>query len=148
MALSFIAKKNNNIKFVYPIHPNPLVRNTFGKITKKLNNFFIIEPLEYIEFSILMSKCFFLMTDSGGIQEEAPSLGKPVLLMREKTERIEGVHEGVVKLVGSNIKTITKEANLLISNENEYIKMSKKHNPYGNGKAAKKIIKILKDKFL
>ncbi len=148
MALSFIAKKNNNIKFVYPIHPNPLVRNTFGKITKKLNNFFIIEPLEYIEFSILMSKCFFLMTDSGGIQEEAPSLGKPVLLMREKTERIEGVHEGVVKLVGSNIKTITKEANLLISNENEYIKMSKKRNPYGNGKAAKKIIKILKDKFL
>ena len=148
LALLSIAKKNKNINFVYPIHPNPLVRNTFEKITKKLNNFFIIEPLEYIEFSVLMSKCFFLMTDSGGIQEEAPSLGKPVLLMREKTERIEGVHEGVVKLVGSNIKTITKEANLLISNEQEYIKMSKINNPYGNGKAAKKIIKILKDRFL
>lgn len=148
LALSSVAKKNKNINFVYPIHPNPLVRNTFEKITKKLNNFFIIEPLEYIEFSVLMSKCFFLMTDSGGIQEEAPSLGKPVLLMREKTERIEGVHQGVVKLVGSNIKTITEEANLLISNDQEYIKMSKINNPYGNGKAAKKIIKILKDRFL
>ena len=95
-----------------------------------------------------MSKCFFLMTDSGGIQEEAPSLGKPVLLMREKTERIEGVYEGVVKLVGSNIKTIAKEANLLISNTNEYKKMSKINNPYGNVMAAKKIIKVLKDRFL
>ena len=87
------------------------------------------------------------MTDSGGVQEEAPFLGKPVLVMREKTERIEGVQKGVVKLVGSNVKTIIKEANILISNKNEYNKMSKINNPYGNGKAAEKIVKVMKDRF-
>ena len=146
-ALSFLAKKYPKIQFVYPIHPNPLVRKTFKRLTTKLKNFYLIEPLEYLEFSILMSKCFFLMTDSGGVQEEAPSLGKPVLVMREKTERIEGVQKGVVKLVGSNFEKIIKEAQILISNRNEYIKMSKINNPYGNGKAAEKIVKIVKDRF-
>lgn len=146
-ALRFLAKNNPNIQFIYPIHPNPLVRETFVKLTKEVKNFLIIEPLEYFEFSVLMSKCFFVMTDSGGVQEEAPFLGKPVLVMREKTERIEGVQKGVVKLVGSNVKTIIKEANILISNKNEYNKMSKINNPYGNGKAAEKIVKVMKDRF-
>ena len=87
------------------------------------------------------------MTDSGGVQEEAPSLGKPVLVMRDKTERIEGLQKGVVKLVGSNSDKIIKEAQILISNQNEYIKMSKINNPYGNGKAAEKIVTIVKDRF-
>lgn len=146
LALSLLANRNPEIKFVYPIHPNPLVRNTFSKLTKKLKNFFIIEPLEYQEFSVLMSKCFFVMTDSGGVQEEAPSLGKPVLLMREKTERVEGVKKGVVKIVGSDVQSIIEGANLLLFNKNEYLTMSKISNPYGDGKAAEKIVKILKDR--
>lgn len=146
LALSLLAKNNPKIKFVYPIHPNPLVRNSFSKLTKQFKNFLLIEPLEYLEFSVLMSKCFFVMTDSGGVQEEAPSLGKPVLLMRDKTERIEGVEKGVVKMVGSNVQSIIEEANLLLIDKNEYMKMSKISNPYGNGKAAKKIVNILKDR--
>lgn len=145
-ALSVLAKNNTKIKFVYPIHPNPLIRKTFIKLTQNLKNFFIIEPLEYLEFSVLMSKCFFVMTDSGGIQEEAPSLGKPVLLMREKTERVEGIEKGVVKMVGSKTVSIIEAANLLLGNKNEYKRMSKISKPYGNGKAAKKIVKIVKDR--
>jgi len=147
-ALAILAENNPDIKFVYPIHPNPLVRSTFTSLTKNFQNFYIIEPLKYYEFLVLLSKCFFVMTDSGGIQEEAPTFGKPVLVMRDTTERVEGINAGVVKLVGSNINKITYEANLLISDINIYKKMSHKNNPYGDGKASERIVKIMKDRFV
>jgi UDP-N-acetylglucosamine 2-epimerase (non-hydrolysing) len=117
-----------------------------NKILSKIKNIKLIEPLDYVEFVYLMNKSYLILTDSGGIQEEAPSLGKPVLVMREITERLEAVKAGTVKLVGTNKVKITSEVEKLIKDKKEYEKMSKTHNPYGDGKASKRIIEFLKEK--
>jgi UDP-N-acetylglucosamine 2-epimerase (non-hydrolysing) len=117
-----------------------------NQILHGINNVYLIEPLEYEPFIYLMSKSYLVLTDSGGIQEEAPSLGKPVLVMRDTTERPEAVEAGTVKLVGTDYNKIINEVEELLYNETEYEKMSKAHNPYGDGKACKRILKVLEDK--
>ena len=103
----------------------------------------LIEPLDYLPFVYLMNRAYFILTDSGGVQEEAPSLGKPVLVMRDTTERPEGIEAGVVKLVGNSTATIIREVKKIIENENEYNKMAQSKNPYGDGQSAKRICKVL-----
>lgn len=147
-AIQDLAQKYPNVDFVYPMHLNPNVRRpihqVFGEDLTNLNNIFFIEPLEYLSFVFLMEKADIVLTDSGGIQEEAPGLGKPVLVMRDTTERPEAVEAGTVKLVGTNYTTIVSNVSLLLDNELDYEAMSKATNPYGDGKACERIInKIL-----
>ncbi len=144
-ALKQIAKKNPGVDIVYPVHLNPNVRKPVNEILANSDNIFLIEPLEYEEFVYLMSHSYLILTDSGGIQEEAPSLGKPVLVMRDTTERPEAVEAGTVKMVGTNVETIVNETQNLIDNEKEYQKMAHSHNPYGDGKACLRIVEVLKD---
>ena len=144
-ALKNIAEKNPLINIIYPVHLNPNIRTPVNQLLRGVDNIKLIEPLKYEEFVYLMSKSYFILTDSGGIQEEAPSLGKPVLVMRDSTERPEAVEAGTVKLVGSNTKKIVKEVQLLIDDFNEFQKMSKAHNPYGDGNASKKIVDMLRE---
>lgn len=139
-ALKTIAKNNPDIDIVYPVHLNPNVRKPVNEVLKKIDNIFLIEPLEYEPFVYLMSNSYLVLTDSGGIQEEAPSLGKPVLVMRNTTERPEAVKEGTVELVGTDLGTIVKKVQNLLNDEKKYKKMSEAHNPYGDGKACKRII--------
>jgi UDP-N-acetylglucosamine 2-epimerase (non-hydrolysing) len=147
-ALSIIANENSNIKIIYPVHLNPNVREPVNRILSNLNNVHIIEPMDYLTFIKLMDLSYLIMTDSGGIQEEAPSLGKPVLVMRETTERPEAVEAGTVKLVGTNKNEILKMVNRLLNDSDFYMLMSKAHNPYGDGKAALIISNILVNKGL
>ena len=144
-AISELALKFSNVQFVYPVHLNPNVRKPVNKILSKLENVFLIEPLDYLPFVYLMNLSTIILTDSGGIQEEAPSLGKPVLVMRDTTERPEAVKSGTVRLVGTNIKLIVENISTLLLDENEYKQMSIAHNPYGDGKASKRIVNYLKD---
>ena len=144
-AIKELAIKYQKMNFIYPVHLNPNVQKPVNKILSNLDNVFLIEPLDYLPFVYLMSKSYLILTDSGGIQEEAPSLGKPVLVMRDTTERPEAVKAGTVKLVGTNKEKIIDEVSQLIEKKREYDKMSKAINPYGDGKASKKIIKFLKD---
>ena len=144
-ALKQIAKKNPGVDIVYPVHLNPNVRKPVNEILANSDNIFLIEPLEYEEFVYLMSHSYLILTDSGGIQEEAPSLGKPVLVMRDTTERPEAVEAGTVKMVGTNVETIVNETQNLIDNEKEYQKRAHSHNPYGDGKACLRIVEVLKD---
>ena len=143
-ALREIALKNENIDIVYPVHLNPNVRKPVGEILSGISNIFLIDPLEYDSFVYLMSKSYMIVTDSGGIQEEAPSLCKPVLVIRETTERPEGIRAGCVKLIGTKRKNIIKEVQKLLNLKDEYDKMSKSVSPYGDGKACKKILEFLK----
>ncbi|EAK9994288.1 UDP-N-acetylglucosamine 2-epimerase (non-hydrolyzing) [Campylobacter lari] len=142
-ALKTIAINNPNIDIVYPVHLNPNVQKPVKSILSDITNIYLINPLKYEEFIYLMSNCYFIITDSGGVQEEAPSLGKPVLVMRETTERPEAIAAGTVKLVGTCKSSIIKAAQELIDDEDEYKKMSKASNPYGDGKACEKILEIL-----
>ncbi len=142
-ALKSIAINNPNIDIVYPVHLNPNVQKPVKSILSDMTNIYLINPLKYEEFVYLMSSCYFIITDSGGVQEEAPSLGKPVLVMRETTERPEAVEAGTVKLVGTCKSSIIKVAQELIDNEDKYKKMSKASNPYGDGKACEKVMEIL-----
>ena len=146
-ALKDLAKKYPNVDFVYPMHLNPNVRKpiheVFGGNLNNLGNIFFIEPLQYLEFVYLMEKSTIVLTDSGGIQEEAPGLGKPVLVMRDTTERPEALHSGTVRLVGTDYNRIMKEVSLLIDDPITYNKMSKAVNPYGDGKACYRIAHIL-----
>ena len=147
-AIQDLAQKYPNVDFVYPMHLNPNVRKpiheVFGEDLSNLNNIFFIEPLEYLSFVFLMEKADIVLTDSGGIQEEAPGLGKPVLVMRDTTERPEAVEAGTVKLVGTDYATIVNNVSLLLDNKQAYETMSKATNPYGDGKACERIInKIL-----
>lgn len=142
-AISKLAEENADINFVYPVHMNPNVQEPVNSILKEHKNVYLIEPLEYIDFIYLLENCYFVMTDSGGIQEEAPSLGKPVLVMRETTERPEAVVAGVVKLVGSNFNKIYEGAMSLINDKTLYQAMSKSINPYGDGKASSRIKEYL-----
>ena len=143
-ALREIALKNENIDIVYPVHLNPNVRKPVGEILSGISNIFLIDPLEYDSFVYLMSKAYLIVTDSGGIQEEAPSLCKPVLVIRETTERPEGIRAGCVKLIGTKRENIIKEVQKLLNLKDEYDKMSKSVSPYGDGKACKKILEFLK----
>ncbi|WP_178090859.1 non-hydrolyzing UDP-N-acetylglucosamine 2-epimerase [Plesiomonas shigelloides] len=138
-ALSLIAKKYPDVQIVYPVHLNPNVQKPVNRLLSGFDNVYLIEPQEYLPFVYLMNRSYLILTDSGGIQEEAPSLGKPVLVMRETTERPEAVDAGTVTLVGTCVKTICYKAFWLLENEYVYSKMSKSHNPYGDGNAVIKI---------
>ena len=142
-ALSVVANENPDIHIIYPVHLNPNVREPVNRILSNLNNVHLIEPMEYLTFIKLMDLSYLILTDSGGIQEEAPSLGKPVLVMRDTTERPEAVESGTVKLVGTNKNEIVKMVNRLLTDSNFYMQMSKAHNPYGDGKAGGIICDIL-----
>lgn len=142
-AISELATQYPHTQFVYPMHLNPNVREPVNRLLANLNNVYLIEPLDYLPFVYLMNKSYLLLTDSGGIQEEAPSLGKPVLVMRDTTERPEAVDAGTVKLVGTSKDKIVSEVSLLLRDDNEYKKMSFAHNPYGDGQAVGRIIKKL-----
>jgi len=143
-ALKQIAIDNPSVDIVYPVHLNPNVQKPVKDILSNILNIYLIDPLQYENFIYLMNKSYFIITDSGGIQEEAPSLGKPVLVMRDTTERPEAVESGTVKLVGTNKEKIISEAQKLLDYDDEYIKMSKAHNPYGDGKACEKIVDFIK----
>ena len=146
-AMKFLSEKYSDVDFVYPMHLNPNVRKPiheiFGEDLTVYNNFFFIEPLQYLEFVYLMEKSTLVLTDSGGIQEEAPGLGKPVLVMRNTTERPEAIAAGTVKLVGTNYDTIVSEVTRLLEDNEYYERMSKSVNPYGDGRACKRIVKCL-----
>lgn len=142
-AIKMIADNNPTIDIVYPVHLNPNVQEPVKKMLSGSHNIFLIDPMPYQSFIYIMSKSYFIITDSGGIQEEAPSLGKPVLVMRDTTERPEALKAGTVKLVGTNPNVILKESQKLLDNKKEYDKMSKAHNPYGDGFASEKIVNFL-----
>ena len=144
-ALKTIALNNPDIDIVYPVHLNPNVQKPVKEILSNTSNVYLINPLQYEQFIYMMNKSYFIITDSGGVQEEAPSLGKPVLVMRDTTERPEAVEAGTVKLVGTNKESIINEAQKLLDDENEYNTMSKAHNPYGDGKACERIINFIKE---
>jgi UDP-N-acetylglucosamine 2-epimerase (non-hydrolysing) len=147
-AIRDLTQKYPDVDFVYPMHLNPNVRKpiheVFGEDLSNLGNMFFIEPLEYLSFVYLMEKSTIVLTDSGGIQEEAPGLGKPVLVMRDTTERPEALEAGTVKLVGTNYDKIVSEVSMLIDDSNYYEKMSKAVNPYGDGLACGRIVEGLK----
>lgn len=146
-AIKDLKNKYPDVDFVYPMHLNPNVRKpiheVFGEDLSNLDNIFFIEPLQYLEFVYLMEKATIVLTDSGGIQEEAPGLGKPVLVMRDTTERPEALASGTVHLVGTDYQKIMDEVSTLLEDANAYEKMSKAVNPYGDGKACERIVKIL-----
>lgn len=142
-AIKRIINEHLDIKAIYPIHMNPVVRETANCILAGNDRIRIIEPLEVVDFHNFLNASYLILTDSGGIQEEAPSLGKPVLVMRDTTERPEGIAAGTLKLVGTNEETIYNAFNQLLTNQNEYDKMSKASNPYGDGLASKRIVDIL-----
>lgn len=144
-ALKTIALNNPDIDIVYPVHLNPNVQKPVHEVLSNTSNVYLINPLQYEEFIFLMNKSYFIITDSGGVQEEAPSLGKPVLVMRDTTERPEALEAGTVKLVGTSKEVIIKETQKLLDNKSEYEKMSKAHNPYGDGKACEKIVNFIKE---
>ncbi|MDC0853689.1 UDP-N-acetylglucosamine 2-epimerase (non-hydrolyzing) [Candidatus Pelagibacter sp.] len=143
-AIKYIALNNQDINIIYPTHLNPKVLLPAKKILGKISNVFLVEPLDYISFIYLMNKSYLIISDSGGVQEEAPSLGVPVLVTRKNTERPEALNVGTAKLVGTNPNIIIRNVNELLENKKIYRKMTKSHNPYGNGYAAKKIIHYLK----
>jgi UDP-N-acetylglucosamine 2-epimerase (non-hydrolysing) len=142
-ALKTLAQNNPDIDIVYPVHLNPNVQKPVHEILSGITNVFLIEPLQYETFLYLMNQSYFIITDSGGVQEEAPSLGKPVLVMRDTTERPEALTAGTVKLVGTDTAKIIEQAQLLLDSTQAYLAMSKAHNPYGDGKACQKIIQFL-----
>lgn len=144
-ALKSIAINNPLVDIVFPVHLNPNVQKPVNELLSDINNIYLIKPLQYESFIYLMSKSYLIITDSGGIQEEAPSLGKPVLVMRESTERPEALIARTVKLVGTNSQLIIDETEKLLNNKEEYNIMSKAHNPYGDGNASKKIIDFIKE---
>ena len=150
-AIQALTQKYPEVDFVYPMHLNPNVRKpiheVFGEDLSNLGNMFFIEPLEYLSFVYLMEKSTIVLTDSGGIQEEAPGLGKPVLVMRDTTERPEALEAGTVKLVGTDYDRIVSEVSTLLKDEAYYDKMSKAVNPYGDGKACERIVKTFNEIF-
>ena len=144
-ALAEIATNHPEAQVLYPMHLNPNVREPVNRILKNVNNVHLIEPQEYLPFVYLMNQATIIVTDSGGVQEEAPSLGKPVLVMRDTTERPEAVDAGTVKLVGTDKNRIVSAVHTLLTDPAEYQKMSRAHNPYGDGKACERIVnKIIK----
>jgi len=143
-ALRSIAKTYADVEIVYPVHLNPHVQEPVNRLLKGIDNIHLIDPQDYLPFVYLMMRSYIILTDSGGIQEEAPSLGKPVLVMRETTERPEALKAGTVKLVGTDVDKIIVEVKLLLHDEQVYGAMSHAHNPYGDGKACSRVVKTLK----
>jgi len=144
-SIAYIANAYKDIQFVYPIHFNPNVREPVNRILKNIANVHLIEPLDYPYLIYLMEKCFFVLTDSGGIQEEAPALGKPVLVMRDVTERQEGIDAGTAKLVGTKYENLVSSMEELLNNEKTYSNMAKAVNPYGDGTTSPKIVEIMRN---
>ena len=144
-AIRSLASDFPDVDFLYPVHLNPNVREPVGRILQGVTNVHLIEPQDYLPFVYLMTRSYIILTDSGGIQEEAPSLGKPVLVMRDTTERPEAVAAGTVKLVGTDSQQIIEAVSSLLTNELEYNRMSFSHNPYGDGKACERIVSIIKN---
>ena len=142
LALSTIAKHSSDVQIIYPVHLNPNVQKPVYSSIEDIDNIRLLPPLDYEPFVYLMNQCQLILTDSGGIQEEAPSLGKPVLVMRDTTERPEGIKAGTSKLVGTNTERIIKETNMLLEDEKAYKRMAKATNPYGDGKASQIIVDI------
>ena len=142
-ALSQIATMHPQVQILYPVHLNPNVQEPVNRLLKGFDNIFLIDPQEYLPFCYLMINASIILTDSGGIQEEGPSLGKPVLVMRETTERPEALDAGTVRLVGTDVDSIVNEVNLLLTNLDQYHKMSNASNPYGNGEASLSIADFL-----
>ncbi|MGG1354808.1 UDP-N-acetylglucosamine 2-epimerase (non-hydrolyzing) [Psychrobacter pacificensis] len=145
LALANIAKKNPDVQIVYPVHLNPNVQKPVNELLSGIDNIKLIEPQDYLPFVYLMNKSYLILTDSGGIQEEAPSLGKPVLVMRDTTERPEAVSAGTVKLVGTDPVVMEDSVMELLENQDLYKKMTEAHNPYGDGTACQQIINFLKN---
>jgi UDP-N-acetylglucosamine 2-epimerase (non-hydrolysing) len=143
VALADIASQRPDVQILYPMHLNPNVRETVNRLLSKLPNVFLIEPQDYLPFVYLMNRSYLIITDSGGVQEEAPSLGKPVLVMRDTTERPEAVAAGTVKLVGTNTQQIVEQTLVLLNDLDVYKEMSQAHNPYGDGKACQRIVQQL-----
>ncbi|QOD62090.1 UDP-N-acetylglucosamine 2-epimerase (non-hydrolyzing) [Polaribacter haliotis] len=143
VALKAIAVQNPDVEIIYPVHLNPNVLKPVNELLGNINNIHLVKPLSYPIFVWLMNKSYLIITDSGGVQEEAPSLGKPVLVMRDTTERPEAVDAGTVILVGTDIQKIIKETQELLDNSERYSLMSSLHNPYGDGRACERIIKFI-----
>jgi UDP-N-acetylglucosamine 2-epimerase (non-hydrolysing) len=144
-ALIDIVNEFPDVEVVFPVHRNPVVRDIAEEMLKGRERFHLIDPLDYEPFANLMNRCYMVMTDSGGMQEEAPSLGKPVLVLRDTTERPEALQAGTVKLVGTNQQRIYEAARLLLTDKEEYDKMACAINPYGDGHAAQRIVNVIKD---
>ncbi|MGA1841293.1 MAG: non-hydrolyzing UDP-N-acetylglucosamine 2-epimerase [bacterium] len=144
-AMLDIADRNPDLGIIYPVHPNPNVRSKVFAILKESPRILLTEPMDYLSFVYLMKSAYIILTDSGGIQEEAPTLGKPVLIMREKTERPEGIEAGISRLVGTKRERIVSEVQLLLDSGTDYEKMVGKKNPFGDGKASQRIADILID---
>ena len=140
-ALRRVAERQD-VEIVYPVHPNPNVQAPVNRYLRGLPNVSLIEPLEYVPFVDLMRRAYLLLTDSGGVQEEGPSLGKPILVMREKTERPEAVSAGTVRLVGTDEEKIVSETSKLLDDPKMYSAMARVHNPYGDGRASIRIAEI------
>jgi UDP-N-acetylglucosamine 2-epimerase (non-hydrolysing) len=139
-AMKNVVEKHDDIELIYPVHLNPVVQQTAQEILGDVDRVHLIEPLDVVDFHNLASKSYFIMTDSGGVQEEAPSLGKPVLVLRDTTERPEGVDAGTLKLVGTDAEVVQREMSNLIENKDEYERMANAKNPYGDGKASERIL--------
>ena len=147
LAIKRLATIYPELHFIFPMHLNPVVRDTVMPILKDLQNISLIEPLDYLDFVNLMAKCYLIFTDSGGVQEEGPHFGIPILVLRYVTERPDAVDFGTVKLVGLDENTIFNTAVELIENETEYKKMANAVNPYGDGKASLRTVSIIKNYF-
>lgn len=147
-ALHTLAVHNPTVQFLYPVHPNPNVKEVAHKLLGELPNFRLCEPLDYAPFIAAMKRAHIILTDSGGVQEEAPALGKPVLVLREETERPEAVEHGVVKLVGANYDRIVSETQRLLDDESAYNVMARGVSPYGDGQAAERIVSTLRRHFV
>lgn len=146
-ALRTLAENNPEVQFLYPVHPNPNVKDVAHEFLAGLQNFTLCEPLDYAPFIAAMKRAYLILTDSGGVQEEAPALGKPVLVLRDETERPEAVEQGVVKLVGPNYDRIVEEVQRLLDDETAYKAMARGVSPYGDGHAAERIVKTLREHF-
>ena len=142
-AVKKILLEHGDVKVIYPVHKNPKVRKTAQEILGDMNRVRLIEPLDVIDFHNFMARSYLILTDSGGVQEEAPSLGKPVLVMRDTTERPEGIEAGTLKLVGTEEEKIYQEVNRLLGDQSMYSRMSKAVNPYGDGHASERIVQAI-----
>jgi UDP-N-acetylglucosamine 2-epimerase (non-hydrolysing) len=147
-ALQALAQNNPDVQFLYPVHPNPNVKDVAYEYLAHISNVTLCEPLDYAPFVAAMKRAYLILTDSGGVQEEAPALGKPVLVLREETERPEAVEEGVVKLVGSDYDRIVAEAQRLLDDEAAYKAMARGVSPYGDGHASERIARLLQEQLL
>ncbi|TAK50682.1 MAG: UDP-N-acetylglucosamine 2-epimerase (non-hydrolyzing), partial [Bacteroidetes bacterium] len=143
LACREIVKKNPDVELVYPVHPNPNVQKAAHEIFGNVPRVHLVEPLDYRQFVHLMKRCYLILTDSGGVQEEAPSLGKPVLVLRSTTERPEAIEAGTAMLVGTSGETIVKQTQSLLDDKAVYARMASNVNPYGDGKAGERIVNIV-----